>query len=95
LYLAISSISKNLVSYLTKVLHETNVAAARNVSPWQGTTFLAHLVGAFIADSYLGKYWTALIFVTIFIIVSAKSNSTVYVCNTYKEEDFSLQKIHS
>ncbi|XP_025797717.1 protein NRT1/ PTR FAMILY 8.3-like [Panicum hallii] len=68
LYLAISSISKNLVSYLTKVLHETNVAAARNVSPWQGTTFLAHLVGAFIADSYLGKYWTALIFVTIFII---------------------------
>ncbi|RLN40748.1 Peptide transporter PTR2 [Panicum miliaceum] len=56
------------VSYLTKVLHETNVAAARNVSAWQGTTFLTPLVGAFIADSYLGNYWTALIFITIFII---------------------------
>ncbi|KAL6596313.1 hypothetical protein ACP70R_047677 [Stipagrostis hirtigluma subsp. patula] len=67
-YLAYSSIAKNLVSYLTKVLHETNVAAARNVSTWQGTTLLAPLVGAFIADSYLGKYWTALIFFTIYII---------------------------
>ncbi|CAL4930008.1 unnamed protein product [Urochloa decumbens] len=67
-YLAISSISKNLVSYLTKVLHETNVVVARNVSAWQGTSFLSPLVGAFIADSYLGKYWTALIFFTIFII---------------------------
>ncbi|CAL4938442.1 unnamed protein product [Urochloa decumbens] len=67
-YLAVSSITKNLVSYLTKVLHETNVAAARNVSTWQGTSYLAPLLGAFIADSYLGKYWTALIFCTISII---------------------------
>ncbi|KAL6648496.1 hypothetical protein ACP70R_012720 [Stipagrostis hirtigluma subsp. patula] len=67
-YLGFSSITKNLVSYLTKVLHETNVVAARNVSTWHGTCNLAPLVGAFIADSYLGKYWTALIFCTIFII---------------------------
>jgi dipeptide/tripeptide permease len=46
------------------------VAAARDVSAWQGTSFLTPLVGAFIADSFLGKYWTALIFSTIFIIVS-------------------------
>jgi hypothetical protein len=50
------------------------VAAARNVSAWQGTSYLTPLVGAFIADSYLGKYWTALFFSTIFIIVSDKSN---------------------
>ncbi|KAF8718522.1 hypothetical protein HU200_025296 [Digitaria exilis] len=73
-YVAISSISKNLVSYLTNVLHETNVAAARNVSAWQGTSFISPLVGAFMADSYLGKYWTALIFFTIFIVVSATSS---------------------
>ena len=82
-YLAISSISKNLVSYLTKVLHETNVAAARNVSTWQGTSFLVPLIGAFIADSYLGKYWTALIFFTIFNTVSAKSIHAIigHMCN--------------
>ncbi|GJN30812.1 hypothetical protein PR202_gb19149 [Eleusine coracana subsp. coracana] len=67
-YLAYSSIAKNLVSYLTKVLHETNVVAARNVSTWQGSSFLAPLVGAFVADSYLGKYWTALISFTILIV---------------------------
>ncbi|KAL6596310.1 hypothetical protein ACP70R_047674 [Stipagrostis hirtigluma subsp. patula] len=67
-YLAFSSIGKNLVNYLTRVLHETNVVAARNVSTWHGTSYIAPLVGAFIADSYLGKYWTALIFSTIFII---------------------------
>ncbi|KAL6660140.1 hypothetical protein ACP70R_002262 [Stipagrostis hirtigluma subsp. patula] len=67
-YLAYSSITKNLVSYLKEVLHETNVVAARNVSTWQGTCYLTPLVGAFLADSYLGKYWTSLIFCTIFII---------------------------
>uniref|UniRef100_A0A0D9VRM7 Major facilitator superfamily (MFS) profile domain-containing protein n=1 Tax=Leersia perrieri TaxID=77586 RepID=A0A0D9VRM7_9ORYZ len=67
-YLAFSSIAKNLVSYLTKVLHETNVAAARDVATWQGTSYLAPLAGAFLADSYLGKYRTVLIFCMIFII---------------------------
>ncbi|KAG8074188.1 hypothetical protein GUJ93_ZPchr0006g41807 [Zizania palustris] len=67
-YMAYSSIVKNLVSYLTKVLHETNVTAARDVATWQGTSYLAPLLGAFLADSYLGKYRTALIFCTIFVI---------------------------
>lgn len=67
-YLAYSSIAKNLVSYLTEVLHQTNVAAARDVAIWQGTSYLAPLVGAFLADSYLGKYRTALISCMIFII---------------------------
>ncbi|XP_048546645.1 protein NRT1/ PTR FAMILY 8.3-like [Triticum urartu] len=67
-YLAYSSIGKNLVSYLTKVLHETNLDAARHVATWQGTSYLAPLVGAFVADSYLGKYRTVLIACMIFII---------------------------
>jgi dipeptide/tripeptide permease len=75
LYLAYSSIMKNLVSYLTKVLQETNLAAAKDLTTWQGTSYLAPLVGAFLADSYLGKYRTALIFCTIFFLVSATNNS--------------------
>uniref|UniRef100_A0ACD6AEW7 Uncharacterized protein n=1 Tax=Avena sativa TaxID=4498 RepID=A0ACD6AEW7_AVESA len=67
-YLAYSSIGKNLVSYLIKEFHETNVAAARDVTTWKGTSYLTPLVGAFVADSYLGKYRTALISCTIFII---------------------------
>ncbi|GJN07981.1 hypothetical protein PR202_ga25862 [Eleusine coracana subsp. coracana] len=35
---------------------------------------LVPLHGAFIADSYLGKYWTTQIFSTIFVTVIAKFN---------------------
>jgi dipeptide/tripeptide permease len=73
-YIAFSPITKNLVSYLTESLHETNVATARNVSTWHGTSYLAPLLGAFLADSYFGQYWTVLIFCTIYIIVSARFN---------------------
>lgn len=53
--LAFFAISKNLVTYLTSVLHESNVDAARNVSTWIGTTFFTPLVGAFLADAYWGR----------------------------------------
>ncbi|GJN07980.1 hypothetical protein PR202_ga25861 [Eleusine coracana subsp. coracana] len=43
-------------------------AAARNVSSWHGTSYLAPLVGAFLADSYLGQYWTTVIFCATFIV---------------------------
>ncbi|GFP79829.1 protein nrt1/ ptr family 5.10 [Phtheirospermum japonicum] len=49
-------ISSNLVSYLTGSLGQSTAAAAANVNAWYGTEFLSPLVGAFIADLYLGKY---------------------------------------
>jgi peptide/histidine transporter 3/4 len=78
-YLAYSSLGKNLVSYLTEVLHETNVAAARDVGTWKGTSYFAPLAGAFVADTYLGKYRTALISCTIFIIVRATNHSCPFM----------------
>ncbi|KAL6642567.1 hypothetical protein ACP70R_020748 [Stipagrostis hirtigluma subsp. patula] len=62
------AISKNLVTYLTTVLHESKVAAARNVSAWVGACFLMPLFGAFIADTYWGRYWTIIVFVLVYII---------------------------
>uniref|UniRef100_A0A0A8Z342 Major facilitator superfamily (MFS) profile domain-containing protein n=1 Tax=Arundo donax TaxID=35708 RepID=A0A0A8Z342_ARUDO len=49
---AFFAISKNLVTYLTGVLHESNVDAARNVSTWIGSSFFTLLIGAFLADTY-------------------------------------------
>uniref|UniRef100_A0A453A7N7 Peptide transporter PTR2 n=1 Tax=Aegilops tauschii subsp. strangulata TaxID=200361 RepID=A0A453A7N7_AEGTS len=66
--LAFFAISKNLVTYLTSVLHESNVDAARNVSTWIGTTFFTPLVGAFLADTYWGRYKTIVIFLSIYTI---------------------------
>ncbi|XP_048545146.1 protein NRT1/ PTR FAMILY 8.3-like [Triticum urartu] len=59
--LAFFGISCNLVTYLTGVLGQSNVAAARNVSTWQATCFLMPLGGAVVADSYCGRYRTMVV----------------------------------
>ncbi|KAL0326779.1 UNVERIFIED_CONTAM: protein NRT1/ PTR FAMILY 8.3 [Sesamum angustifolium] len=66
--LAYYGIATNLVSYLTKNLHEGNVPAARNVTTWQGTCYLTPLIGAVLADAYWGRYWTIAAFSTIYFI---------------------------
>ncbi|KAL4579570.1 hypothetical protein LXL04_015722 [Taraxacum kok-saghyz] len=64
--LAYYGISTNLVSYLTKKLHQGNASAARNVTTWQGTCYLTPLIGAVLADAYWGRYWTIAVFSTIY-----------------------------
>ncbi|XP_021292805.1 protein NRT1/ PTR FAMILY 8.3-like [Herrania umbratica] len=66
--LAYYGIATNLVTYLTKKLHEGNVSAARNVTTWQGTCYLTPLIGAVLADAYWGRYWTIATFSTIYLI---------------------------
>uniref|UniRef100_A0A0E0B750 Major facilitator superfamily (MFS) profile domain-containing protein n=1 Tax=Oryza glumipatula TaxID=40148 RepID=A0A0E0B750_9ORYZ len=66
--LAYYGISKNLVTYLTKVLHESKVNAARNSSAWSGACYLTPLFGAFLADTYWGKYRTVLTFLPVYIL---------------------------
>uniref|UniRef100_A0A0E0AE39 Uncharacterized protein n=1 Tax=Oryza glumipatula TaxID=40148 RepID=A0A0E0AE39_9ORYZ len=59
--LAYFGMTINLVTYLTTELHQSNVAAAKNVSTWQATCFLTPLAGAIVADSYWGKYHTMVV----------------------------------
>ncbi|CAI8617681.1 unnamed protein product [Vicia faba] len=66
--LAFFGIGTNLVTYLTTKLHEGNVSAARNVGVWQGTCYLTPLIGAVLADSYWGRYWTLAVFSMIYFI---------------------------
>ncbi|CAD6341342.1 unnamed protein product [Miscanthus lutarioriparius] len=66
--LAYYGISKSLVTYLSKRLHEGNVSAARNFTTWQGTCYLTPLIGATLADSYWGKYRTIAVFSTIYFL---------------------------
>ncbi|KAL6608051.1 hypothetical protein ACP70R_041114 [Stipagrostis hirtigluma subsp. patula] len=63
--LAFYGIAKNLVTYLTSVLHESNVDAAKNVSSWLGSCFFTPLIGAFLADTYWGRYQTIVVFISI------------------------------
>nr|CAB3499973.1 unnamed protein product [Digitaria exilis] len=65
---AFFGIAKNLVTYLTGALHESNVDAATAVSTWIGSSFFTPLVGAFMADTFWGRYWTVVIFLSVYVI---------------------------
>ncbi|KAJ9152618.1 hypothetical protein P3X46_026165 [Hevea brasiliensis] len=66
--LAFFGVGVNLVLFLTRVLQQNNADAANNVSKWTGTVYIFSLVGAFLSDSYWGRFKTCAIFQVIFVI---------------------------
>nr|CAB3502083.1 unnamed protein product [Digitaria exilis] len=56
--MAYYGIASNLIIYLTDKLHQGTVEASNNVTNWSGAVFLTPLLGAYVADAYLGRYWT-------------------------------------
>ncbi|OEL32021.1 Protein NRT1/ PTR FAMILY 8.1 [Dichanthelium oligosanthes] len=65
--LAYYGMSTNLVNYMKTRLGQGNSVAANNVTNWSGTCYITPLLGAFLADAYLGRYWTIASFMTIYI----------------------------
>lgn len=67
--LAFFGVGVNLVLFLVRVLEQSNSVAANNVSKWTGTVYLFSLVGAFLSDSYWGRYLTCAVFQVFFVMV--------------------------
>ncbi|XP_049412022.1 protein NRT1/ PTR FAMILY 7.3-like [Solanum stenotomum] len=65
--LAFFGVGVNLVLFLTRVMGQDNAEAANNVSKWTGTVYIFSLLGAFLSDSYWGRYKTCAIFQAIFV----------------------------
>lgn len=55
--LAVAGLGSNMVVYLVTKYNMKKVAATSMLNIWSGTTSLATLPGAFLADSYLGRFW--------------------------------------
>ncbi|GAU37959.1 hypothetical protein TSUD_269740 [Trifolium subterraneum] len=51
-------------------LQQSTATAAENVNIWAGTVSLLPFLGAFIADSFLGRYGTIILASLIYILVS-------------------------
>ncbi|XP_017975434.1 PREDICTED: protein NRT1/ PTR FAMILY 5.2 [Theobroma cacao] len=65
--MAYYGISSNLVLYLTRKLHQGTVKSANNVTNWVGTIWITPILGAYVADAHLGRYWTFVIASVIYI----------------------------
>jgi dipeptide/tripeptide permease len=65
--MAFFGVNVNLVLFLTRVVQQSNGDAANNVSKWTGTVYMFSLIGAFLSDSYWGRYKTCAIFQAIFV----------------------------
>ncbi|CAL5441527.1 unnamed protein product [Camellia sinensis] len=81
--LAFFGVGVNLVLFLTRVLQQNNADAANNVSKWTGTVYIFSLVGAFLSDSYWGRYKTCAIFQVIFVmgLISLSLASQFFLLN--------------
>lgn len=62
-------IATSLILYLTKVIHQDLKTAAKSVNCWSGVTTLMPLLGGFIADAYLGRFWTVLVSSIVYLLV--------------------------
>ncbi|MCO5550549.1 hypothetical protein L7F22_004036 [Adiantum nelumboides] len=45
-----------------------NETSSVNVTNWSGTCYITPLIGAFLADAYLGRYWTIAVFSAIYFV---------------------------
>ncbi|BAT85985.1 hypothetical protein VIGAN_04359300 [Vigna angularis var. angularis] len=80
-------IANNLISYLTKVMHEDLKTAAKNVNYWSGTTTLMPLVGGFIADAYTGRFYMVLFSAFVYLmglslLTMSQFIPSIKACNT-------------
>lgn len=101
-------IAVNLVTYLGGTMHLPSATSANIVTDFMGTSFFLCLLGGFLADSFLGRYWTIAIFASIQTVVSVTllivySSKTHYfnvlrvaysLCMTYKTGDWFVSNIN-
>ncbi|PON34873.1 Proton-dependent oligopeptide transporter [Parasponia andersonii] len=60
--MAIAAVGNNLITYVFNEMHFPLSKSANIVTNFVGTVFLLSLLGGFLSDSYLGSFWTMLIF---------------------------------
>ncbi|BAT79130.1 hypothetical protein VIGAN_02195200 [Vigna angularis var. angularis] len=61
-------VSANLVIYMTSELQKDMVSSVTSVNNWSGTAWITPVLGAYIADSYLGRFWTITFALLIYAI---------------------------
>lgn len=76
--MGIAAVGNNLITYVINEMHFSLSESANIVTNFIGTIFILALLGGYLSDSYLGSFWTILIFGFIelsgFILLSVQAH---------------------
>ncbi|KAF7839443.1 protein NRT1/ PTR FAMILY 6.1 [Senna tora] len=65
--MAYFGLSVNMVAFMFYVMHRPFSSSSNAVNNFLGISQVSSLLGGFLADAYLGRYWTIAIFTTIYL----------------------------
>ncbi|KAK3163637.1 hypothetical protein QOZ80_1AG0006230 [Eleusine coracana subsp. coracana] len=66
--MAYFGLSVNMVIFMFKVMHRPFAASAGAVNTFLGISQASSVLGGFLADAYLGRYWTIAGFTTLYLL---------------------------
>ncbi|KAI3720480.1 hypothetical protein L6452_21398 [Arctium lappa] len=66
--MAYFGLSVNMVAFMFYVMHRPFTSSANAVNIFLGISQASSVVGGFLADAYLGRYWTIAVFTTIYLV---------------------------
>nr|GLL43995.1 protein NRT1/ PTR FAMILY 6.1 [Ipomoea trifida] len=66
--MAYFGLSVNMVAFMFYVMHRPFTSSANAVNNFLGISQASSVLGGFLADAYLGRYWTIAIFTTIYLV---------------------------
>ncbi|KAK1395096.1 hypothetical protein POM88_014152 [Heracleum sosnowskyi] len=66
--LAFFAVGVSLVGYLVREMHESLPTAATHVTDWIGAAYVLTILGAFLADAYLGRFLTIIVFSCVYAV---------------------------
>ncbi|KAJ3683254.1 hypothetical protein LUZ60_013481 [Juncus effusus] len=66
--MAYFGLSVNMVAFMFYIMHRPFTSSANAVNNFLGISQASSVLGGFLADAYLGRYWTIAIFTTIYLL---------------------------
>lgn len=71
--------ASNLITYMTKVMHQDLETAANSVNIWTGVTTVTPLLGGFLADAYTGRFFMILFSALLYVLGLGLLTMTQYI----------------